>query len=94
MVFTLEVAQKYASVFASIGRSQQLCKYYHNCHKVSTVLKNIYMPLQEYSACLCYVSKCAVFNVVLVLCTVFIHTIVVIKFNTVYQKIFDLYVIF
>lgn len=30
---SLEAAQKYASVFASIDRSQQLCKYYHNCHK-------------------------------------------------------------
>lgn len=30
-----EAAQKYALVFASIDRSQQLCKYYHKCHTVS-----------------------------------------------------------
>jgi len=30
-----EAAQKYASVFTSIDRSQQLSKYYHKCHRVS-----------------------------------------------------------
>ena len=42
-----EAAQKYASVFTSIDRSQQLSKYYHKCHRVS-LLSLLFIPTLLY----------------------------------------------